>query len=217
MTNNIPSLRAAGKFVVDAPFTKVVSDTTFYTVEATRTIPEIQALKDADLFAMVYAPLGYDKTKPEDVTEVNGLIETAISQNAAVVTLTSRGRGALHVLSTYIKSFPLADGVIYERLGIVADLGPCPPSMKERINNAVAHFESYIKGAFGIEQPNVTIGTVPIRGYVSKEVAEAWENSRQLRITQEPSDTIIIEALRRQVVELQTYVAKLEDAIKNTP
>lgn len=218
MANNIPSLRAAGKFVVDAPFTKVVSDTGFYTVEAVRTIPEMQAIRPAiNLFALIYAPLGYDKDKPEDVAEVNALLETGISQNAAVVTLTSRGRGPVNVLSTYIKSFPLADGVIYERLGIVLDLGPCPPAMKEQVNNALVHFESYIKGAFGIEQPNATLGTVPIRGYVSKETATAWEKSRQNRIIDEPSDTIIIEKQRQQIAELQTYVKKLEDTIKNNP
>lgn len=214
--NNIPSMRAAGKFVAEAPFDKVVNPAVFYTVEATRTIPEMQALK-LDLFKLVYVPLGYDPANPEHVTEVNGLIETGIAQNAVVVILTSRGNPRVHVLSTYIKSFPIADGVIYERMGLVVDLGPCPPAMKDKINNAIAHMESYVKATLGIKSPNVTLGTVPVRGYVSKDTADAWEHSRQLAITEEPSDVIIIENLKRQVAELQAYVLELEDVVKNKP
>ncbi|QDJ96945.1 hypothetical protein PQC07_gp060 [Aeromonas phage D3] len=216
MTNNIPSIRAAGKFVAEAPFDKVVKEDVFYSVEANRTIPEMQALK-LDLFKIIYEPLGYSKDDPNHVSEVNSQIETAISQNAVVVSLASRGRGPTYVLSTYIKSFPVADGVIYERVGIVADLGSCPPHLKDRVNNAVAYIDEYLKGAFGIQNPNVVVTTVPTRGYVSKLEAEAWEQSRQNRITDEPSATIIIEQQRQQILELQTYVKELEDVIKNNP
>lgn len=213
MPNNIPSINAGGKYTASAPFDKVVNPSVFYVAEAIRTIPEMLALK-LDLFNLIYVPMGYSKEKPDDVTYVNGEIEQGTAQGAVVVTLTSRGKPPVYVLSTYILSFPVADGVIYERLGMVVDLGPCPPSMKDRVNNGLAHMEAYVKACFGIENPNATLGSVPIRGYVSKETAAAWEKSRLLAITDEPSDVIIIENLKKQVAEQQAYILELEAAVK---
>lgn len=213
MPNNIPSIKAAGKFVVSAPFDKSVNPATFYVVEAIRTIPEMQALK-LDLFKIVYEPLGYKQDNPTDVAYVNGEIEKGIADGAVVVTLTSRGKPPAYALSTYIVSFPIADGVIYERLGLVVDLGPCPPSMKEVVNNALAHMENYVKATLGIKNPNAQLGTVPVRGYVSKETAKAWDVSRKLAITEEPSDTIIIEQLKKENAEQFAYIKELEAALK---
>lgn len=208
MPNNIPSIRAAGKYVVSGPYDKVVDPSVFYTAEAIRTLPEMQALK-LNLFELVFQPVGYDQAGAD------AEISKAIADGAVVVALTSRGRAPVYVLSTYIVSFPVANGVIYERLGVTVDLGPCPPSMKDRINTLVEHINEYVKGAFGIENPNATIGTVPIRGYVSKDTAEAWEKSRQLRITQEPSDTVQVEMLKKENAELKIYIASLEEIVKN--
>lgn len=210
MANNIPSIRAAGKYVVSGPYDKVVSPDTFYTAEAIRTIPEMQALK-LDLFKLVFSPAGYDQASAD--TEIS----KAIEDNAVVVALTSRARAPVYVLSTYIISFPVANGVIYERLGATVDLGPCPPSMKDKINTLVEHMNEYVKGAFGIQTPNTTIGTVPVRGYVSKDTADTWEASRKLRITQESSDTLQLEMLKKENAELKIYIESLEATIKSKP
>ncbi|WNV45972.1 hypothetical protein [Aeromonas phage AerS_266] len=208
MNNIIPSLRSAGKFVAEAPFNQVVDETRFYTVEAIRTIPEMQALK-LDLFKLVFQPAGY----PQEEYQLQ--LQNAIDNKAAVISLTSRGKGPVYILSTFLKSFPVIDGVVYEHIAIIASLGACPPSMKEKINNAVEHFNNYIKGSFGIDNPNTTIGTIPTRGYVSREEAVAWENSRLLAINEEPSDAVKVAQLEKENIELKTYIAELEATIIN--
>ncbi|QDJ96717.1 hypothetical protein PS2_0208 [Aeromonas phage PS2] len=204
--NNIPSIRSAGKFVADVPYDKVVNPEVFYTVEAIRTLPEMQALK-IDLFTTVFQPVGYTTEQAQQE------IQTAIDNKAVVVSLTSRGRGPVYVLSTFLKSIPLLDGVIYENLALIVSLGACPPSMKDRINVAIEHINNYIKECVGINDPNTTLGTIPTRGYVSKETADSWERSRQLQITEEPSDTVKLAEANKTISELQTYIEELEATI----
>lgn len=206
--NNIPSIRSAGKFVAEAPYDRVVSPDVFYTVEAVRTIPEMQALK-IDLFKVVFQPAGYTA---EQATQE---IQAGIDNKAVVVSLTSRGRAPVYVLSTFLKSIPLLDGVIYENIALIVNLGPCPPVLKDRINAAIEHINNYVKESIGIKDPETTIGTIPTRGYVSKETAASWENSRQLQITAEPSDTVKLTEAQRTISELKTYIAELETTITN--
>lgn len=203
----IPSLRASGKFIALAPFDKVVDPDVFYTVEAIRTIPEMQALK-LDLFKLVWEPVG--STEPDYQTSV----QTAISQNAAIISLTSRGRGPVYLPSTFIKSFPLVDGVVYDHLALIVDLGACPPSMKGKVQNAIDHINNYVKMSFGIKDPTTTIGVVPTRGYVSKETANAWEKSRLLQIQEEPSDAVRLNTLQVENSQLKIYIQELEALVK---
>lgn len=205
--NLIPAVWAAGSFEAENPFSTVVDPKVFYTVEAVRTIPEMQADND-DIYKLVFQPVGVT----ED--QYQSQLEQAISSSAVVIVLTSRGRPKVHVLSTYLKSFPLVDGVIYERVCIISDLGACPPAFKDRINSVIAHFNQYIKTAVGIQDPKTVIGTMPTRGYVSKEQADAWENTRQKTITQNPSDVVRIEELTTENQQLYAYIKQLEDQLK---
>ncbi|AEV89695.1 putative virion structural protein [Pseudomonas phage OBP] len=206
-SNIIPAVYAAGSFEALPPFTNVVDPKIFYTVEAVRTVPEMQALK-VDLFKTVFAPAGVDETTYKD------MVAKAISDDAVVVSLTSRGREPVYVLSTYIKSFPLVDGVIYERMCIITDLGACPPATRDRINAALEHFANYVKKSMGIANPKVSLGTMPTRGYVSKEQAEAWEKTRQTAIVEEPSDLVRAEKLTVENQQLYAYIAELEGQLK---
>lgn len=208
-TNIIPALWAAGAFEAAAPFDQVVDPAKFYTVEAIRTIPEMQALK-LDLYKTVFQPAGVS------TDDYQSMLEAAISTKAVVIALTSRGRAPAYVLSTYLISFPMVDGVIYERYCIISDLGACPPALKDRLNSAIDHFNSYIKSSIGIETPNTVLGTIPTRGYVSKAQSDAWEETRKTRITVEPSDVVRIEQLTTENQQLYVYVKELEDRLKAT-
>ena len=105
-SNLIPSINAAGRFEALAPFDQVVLPTTYYVVEALRTISEMQALK-LNLFTLVFQPIGVSEADYPTV------LERARSNGAIIVTLTSRSSAPVYVLSTYFKSFPLIDGVSY--------------------------------------------------------------------------------------------------------
>ncbi|UQT02710.1 hypothetical protein YUBABA_01210 [Serratia phage vB_SmaM-Yubaba] len=205
--NLIPAVWAKGSFEAENPFSNVVDPKVFYTVEAVRTIPEMQAEKE-DLYKLIFEPVGITQD------QYQSYVDQAIANNAVVIVLTSRGRPDTYLLSTYLKSFPLVDGVIYERVCIISDLGACPPAFKDRINSVIAHFNEYIKNAVGIQDPRTVIGTIPTRGYVSKEQADAWENTRQQTITRNPSDVVRIEELTTENQQLYTYINQLEAQLK---
>lgn len=205
--NIIPAVYASGSFTANPPFDTVVKQETFYTVEAVRTIPEMQAMK-LDLFKLVFQPVGVDANDYQTV------LQRAIDEGAVVVTLTSRNSPPVYVISSYFKSFPLVDGVVYERFCIIADLGAVPPALKDRVNAAVDHINNYVKNSLGIANAKTTIGTIPTRGYVSLEQSQAWEKTRQAAITEEPSDLLRLEKMTVENAELKAYIAYLEGEIK---
>lgn len=205
--NIIPAIWAAGKFEANPPFNQIVNPDRYYTVEATRTVSEMQALK-VDLFALVFQPAGVTQE------DYQGLVDVAKQANAVIITLTSKDAAPVYVLSNYLKSFPLVDGVVYERVCIIADLGACPPTLKDRINSAVDHFKNYIKDSIGIKDARVAIGTVPQRSYTSKEQATVWESTRAAAIVSEPSDLLQLESANKTIQALQTYIVELETALK---
>jgi hypothetical protein len=206
-TNIIPQLYAKGSFVANAPFDSVVSPAAFYTVVDTVTPSQMQARK-ADLFKLVWEPAGVSDA------DYQVQLNTLINLNGAIVVLSSKNGPDVYVPSTYIKSFPLVDGVIYEHLCIITDCGAVPPDFKDVLNSAVDHFNNYMKDNCGLENPRTVIGTIQTRGYVPKEQAEAWENTRQSKIKENPSDLVRLNNALATNAQLTAYVAELEAALK---
>lgn len=204
--NVIPALWAAGSFEAIAPFDQIVDPKVFYTVEAVRTVGEMQADKE-DLFKLVYQPAG--------ILEANyqTLVDSLIQDKGVIVSLTSKNKPVIHIPSTSIKSFPLVDGVIYERLCAIIDYGAVPPTFKDVINSATDHFANYVKDKLGIQNVRINLGTVQTRGYVPKEVAAAWEQTRQSVIKGNPSDLINLETANKKVLAQAAYIAELEAAL----
>lgn len=205
-TNIIPAPWTAGSFTANVPFDSVVNPALYYTVSAVRTVQEMLALK-SDLFKLVWEPAGVE------TADYQSQLAQLQAINGAIICLSSKNNPDIYVPSTYIKSFPLVDGVIYEHMCIYADLGSVPPSFSGRINSAIAHFQNYLKDMVGISDPRVNLGTVQTRGYVPKEQADAWENTRQLAVKDNPSDLIRLEAANRTISQQSAYIAELEAAL----
>lgn len=207
--NLIPEMRAAGKFEAIAPFDKVVNPNVFYTAEALRTIPEMQALK-LNLYALLFAPVG---VKEEDY---NAILERANASKAVVVVLTSRLNQPVYVLSTFFKSFPLVDGVAYERMCLITDLGPLPPEMKETVEQARVDFRTYVLNKLGIDS-EVVLGAIPTIGYVSAADAAIFEQTRKNKITDGDNDIAKIKDLQDKLIQRDAYIAELEAQLTRRP
>lgn len=204
-SNLIPSINAAGRFEAIAPFDKVVLPSTYYVVEALRTISEMQALK-LNLFTLVFQPIGVTETDYPTV------LDRARAAGAIIVTLTSRSGAPVYVLSTYFKSFPLIDGVSYERMCLVVDLGPCPPSLKDAMAQVQTHTQEYVKATLGLDS-TVKLGTVPTIGYVSAQDALIFETTRKNLITAGDNDVSKINDLQAKMVQKDAYIAQLESQL----
>lgn len=205
--NIIPSIDARGRFEALAPFDRVVKPENYYKVEAIRNIHEMEALK-LDLYTLVFQPVG---VSAEDFPVV---LQRARDNGAKVLSILDRADVATYVLTTYLKSWPLVDGVSYERMCIIADLGPCPPSMKEVLAKEIQHFKDHIEATVGITT-NVTLGTIPTMGYVSNDQYIAYENTRKAKITDNNNDVAKIKALETSNAKKDAYIAELEAALAN--
>ena len=200
--NMIPAINAAGRFEAAAPFDQIVNQSTYYTVEATRTIHEMEGAK-LDLYSLVFQPVG---VTPEDFPLV---VKRAKDAGAIICALLDRNGAPVYVPTTYLTSFPLVDGVSYERMCMIADLGPVPPSMALAMQQVLDHTEQYITATMGITSV-VRLGTVPTVGYVSQQQADAYENTRKSQITDASNDVAKVRTLTQQVANKDTYISKLE-------
>lgn len=205
----IPSLKVVGRFEALAPFDRVVNYMASYTVEAIRTVGEMQGL-NINIYQRVFAPLGVDQatylTMIDQIAQAGGVIVTLIPRKGAPV----------YVASTYLKSFPLTDGFVYERMVLVSDLGALSSDMKPALDEAMTHFQDWIFQHYGITS-TVKLGTVPVIGYVSQFEHETMETTRKNRITDNQSDLAKNVALEKKVATLQAYVQDLERRLGVTP
>lgn len=205
-TNNIiPSIDARGRFEALAPFDRVVKPENYYKVEAIRNIHEMEALK-LDLYSLVFQPVG---VLAEDFPQV---LQRARDDGAKVLSLLDRADVAVYVMTTYLKSFPLIDGMSYERMCIIADLGPCPPTMKDILSKEMQHFKDHIEATVGISS-TVTLGTIPTLGYVSNDQYLAYERIRKEKITDIGNDVAKIRELTESNAKKDAYILELEAAL----
>lgn len=203
--NIIPSIDARGRFEAEAPFDTVVKDSVYYKIEAIRNIHEMEALK-VDLYTTVFLPAGVT------TDQYPAMLERARSAGAKVLSLLDRQDVPTYVLTTYLKSWPLIDGVSYEHMCIIADLGPCPPSMKDILAKEIEHFKNHIEANVGITT-TVTLGTIPTLGYVSKDQADAYERIRQSKITNSGNDVARIRELEANNLKKDAYITQLEQQV----
>jgi hypothetical protein len=203
--NIIPAIHAAGRFEASAPFNTIVDQSKYYTVEATRTIFEMEQAK-LDLYTLVFAPVG---VVAEDYPTV---LARAKAADAIIVSLMDRNGIPVYVPTTYLTSFPLVDGVSYERMCIVADVGAVPPSMQQTLQQAMDHMANYLLTTVGITA-RVTLGTIPTVGYTSQAQADAYENTRKGKITDASNDVAKVNALTAQLAAAQAYNLELEAAL----
>lgn len=203
--NLIPSVKASGRFEALAPFDKVVDVNTYYTASSIRTIDEMQARK-MDLYSLVFKPVGMSEA------EAQAVLVTGKEIGAVVVGLTARNKPDVFVLSSYFKSFPLVDGVVYERMCLIVDLGPVPPEFDKVIADVNQHITNYVESKVGI-RAEVKIGTVPTIGYVSASQHEVNETTRKNKITNADNDVSRNNELEAELARAQNTITALEQKI----
>lgn len=209
MSSNItPAIWASGQFTARSPFNVIVDPNTTFTVEAARTVSEMQQEK-IDIYTKLLKPVAISK---DDTTK---WIEELIKDKAAIIALTQRSGVNVYVPSTYIETYPKVDGVVFERLCIVTDCGSCSPGTKDRLDSTLEGIKYLVQKNLGIENPIIQYATVPQRTYVSKTQAEAWEESRLLRIDSFANPTIENVGLKTENAELREYITYLEAQIKS--
>jgi hypothetical protein len=162
-----------------------------------------------DLYSLVFQPVG---VTPEDFPVV---LRRAKDSGAIICALLDRNGLPVYVPTTYLISFPSVDGVSYERMCMIADLGPVPPSMEQAMQQVLDHTKQYITATLGIAS-TVRLGTIPTVGYVSQNQADAYENTRKAQITDATNDVAKVRALTAKVAAKDVYITKLEGDLIQT-
>lgn len=207
MSNITPAVWASGQFKARSPFNVIVDPDTQFTIEAVRTVSEMQQEK-IDIYDKLLKPVGISKD------ETTTWLEELLKAKACIIALTQRSGVNVYVPSTYLETYPMIDGVVFERLCIVVDCGSCSPGTKDRLDSTLEAITYIVQKNLGIENPVIQYGTVPQKSYVTKTQAEAWEESRLLRIDAMANPTIENESLKKQNAELLEYVTYLETQVK---
>lgn len=205
----IPALRVTGRFEAMEPFSRVINPMASYTVEAIRTVGEMQGL-NINIYQRVFAPLGVDQA-----TYLT-MLDSIVNAGGVVITLIPRKGAPVYVVSTYLKSFPLVDGFLYERMVVVSDLGALSSDMQPALEEAITHFHDWILQHYGI-QSTVKIGTVPVIGYVSQFEHETMETARKNRITDNQGDLAKNLSMENTIASQQAYIKELEERLGVTP
>lgn len=201
-TNLIPNINSAGMFIANAPFDTVVDTSLFYAVYGIRTIDEMQSSK-LDLYTLIFEPAGITRDDCVDV------LADCKKLGGVVITLSSRGVPNVYLLSTFLNKYPSSDGVCYEHLCLIADLGAVPPSLKGKINTTIDHIQNYIAANVGVDNV-VRLGVIPTRGYVTKDQANVFENTRQNVIAGTMNDVTLLAKYQDKISTQQAYITKLE-------
>lgn len=205
----IPALRVTGRFEAMEPFSRVINPMASYTVEAIRTVGEMQGL-NINIYQRVFAPLGVDQA-----TYLT-MLDSIVNAGGVIITLIPRKGAPIYVASTYLKSFPLVDGFLYERMVVVSDLGALSSDMQPALEEAITHFHDWILQHYGI-QSTVKIGTVPVIGYVSQFEHETMETARKNRITDNQGDLAKNLSMENTIASQQAYIKELEARLGVTP
>jgi len=213
--NVIPAWKAAGSFEANNPFDAVVNKDTYYTIESTSTISEMQG-RNIDLYTVIFKPAGIAQE------DYQSIVDGINSAGGGILTLIAKDGTRVYLPTTYLKSFPLTDGISYERLCLVADLGSVPPTLKTRIDDVLTHVKNYIELHVGIENATVQLGTVPLVGYVTAEQAAVFEATRQTAIANVKNDVLTIADQATKIASQAAYIAQLEAKVialtnTNTP
>lgn len=205
-TNIIPALGAAGSFEASTPFDTVVDPSVYYTVGSVSTVAQLQA-SGINIYEKMFKPIGVSEA------DYPTILQRVKDVDGGVVVLTAKGKSSVYVLSTYFKSFPLVDGVVYDHLCIVLNLGAVPPTLVDTINTTLDHLKNYVSSHVGVDA-TALVGTVPTRSFISKEQAEIFESTRQNKISGTTNDVTQIAGYEETITKQAAYIAQLEAQLK---
>lgn len=194
----IPTLGAAGKYAVSAPFS--LDSNKAYKCTS---VSFMQSLldKSVDVYTLYYQP--------------NGLTEAVynedLSNNVAMVTLKSSDGDIVVVPSTYITLVPTEKEVPYRRFGVLFEFGLLPSDTS--FTYLLEQMNELSKLTLGVE-PNSALATLPFDGFVSQEEHAIKITEREVDIKYNNSPSAALAKSLKTEQELRQHIAALEDIIK---
>jgi hypothetical protein len=198
--NLIPAIGAKGTFALTTPWSGDVVAGTPYTVKAIRRMDDIIRL-GVDPWAMCYEPKGLALS----------VYQADAAAGACIISLQSDAGQWIVVPSTYITSFPNANGIPYHAVALAVTLSAIPDSLN--LASLKTKIAAAVHDNIGVTAQVFTCFTSDMT-LVSLEDHTTLEAVRATAITDLTTDHAKYLAAVAQVATLTTQKAALEAYIK---
>ena len=199
--NLIPPIGTKGIFVLEEPFQQRLVEKVAYTCQAVRSIRDTIA-SGSDPFSEYYEPFELSKEQ----------YEGDVANGAAIVSLQSGVGDWLYVPSTFIKSYPDMNGVMYTPIVLGISLGAVPDEMN--LSALKSDIEALVRDTIGINSTvkSVVAGLPTLVPQEDHRVATA---ARAEMITRSNTDRSRLLAAQETVNALTLKVQELEAYIQD--
>lgn len=197
----IPTIGARGEYSLNAPFDTLMLQGEEYTCQAIRRLSDYIA----------------DNGNPQrDIYELYGISDaeykTDLAENMYILSLQSDTGHWLYVPVSYLRSYPVANGIPYRTMMVGVCLGPMP------VDSDFSHLSTMIENltfdTLGIK-PKIKLVEVSRVSLVSKEAHDGIVLARNQRASLKLTDSGRYMALQEQHQRALTKLAELEQYIKN--
>lgn len=201
----VPSTFTSGLYKAKPPFDTVVNEAKQYTCHEIRSVKEMRRL-NLDIQKLIFNPVDVGRSDGE------AILKTCEGLDGVVITLVGADSVPVYVLSTFMESIPLSDGIPYEVCAIMINMGAISVSERNALTETCDYFKEYVLATLGINT-EVKVGGVGYRTYVTKEQHEQNLIAREQNITKEYPDILLMEEYKNQISDQEAYIKELEETV----
>lgn len=194
-----PPIGASGIYTLASPYSTLYKTGVTYTCKAVRRLSEV-IKNGTEPYSAYYATVSLDETT----------YNTDVANDECIVTLVSTGGDWLYVPTSYISSYPNANGIAYHSIVLAAHIGAIPTYMD--LTSLKTKFSNLIRDNIGIT-PDIQEVVVSKEKMLSIADHNTVEAARVANITDTTTDsakviTLTAEntSLRQKLTELETYI-----------
>lgn len=198
--NIVPTIGSKGYYDLKEPLHTLIQPTEIYTCKAIRHISDYIS-NNEDIKKDIY----------DEYRISNDSYNKDVSDDTIIVSLQSEQGHWLYVPSSYIKNYPISNGVEYKSVVVAVSLPYTP--VKKDLSQFILDLKSFVKNKLGLLTDIKLLDTSKVFS-VNKKTHESLENDRKL-LTTESTDLIRIGEQKKLTTDLKNKLAGLETFILN--
>ena len=199
MSNRLPMINATGVWELKAPFDTLISKTSRYTCVSVTKLEKLET-QGEDPEKVYYTPHHLD----------NATYQLDLVNQVCIITIRSESGVLKSFPSSYLKSFPMGNGIEYAVIGLAISLGPLP--VDTDLTMVKDKVKSVVKESIGVESV-VMSQLLSETEVMSFETHETLNSARKLLITESNTDTAKIKRLEEEIQQERAKRIALEEKL----
>lgn len=197
-----PPIGSSGIFQLGSPYAALLQSQVTYTCDAVRKMSDIIKL-GIDPHTQYYLPHSLDRT----------VYETDLQNGESIVSLRSNGGHWVYVPTSYVLSYPNANGIPYTALVLGINIGAVPNYLD--LSAVKARIVDLVRETIGVSSTVTQVAISPTKSLPQTD-HNAVEAARVANITATKTDRALMlemktqrDALLQRNQELEAYIASL--------